>query len=138
MTITIVEIVTFRVFSYCLVVTLELIVRSITEFLQIGRSNSERGRGCMSERLSVCVFFLVLGSGLSRSWLVDHGFMQSTPSVAFRKVIRKLSHSSHQSRDSPRSLLEAGSMVCRPPGHFSRVILPSAVLSGPDGGWRWC
>jgi len=64
LTITIVEIVTFRVFSYCLVVTLELIVRSITEFLQIGRSNSERGRGCMSERLSVCVFFLVLGNDI--------------------------------------------------------------------------
>ena len=63
MKITIVEIATFRVFSYCLVVTLELIVRSVTEFLQIDRSNSERGRGCMSERLSVCIFF-VLGNDI--------------------------------------------------------------------------
>lgn len=38
-------------------------MRSVTEFLQIDRSNSERGRGCMSECLSVCVFF-VLGNDI--------------------------------------------------------------------------
>ena len=69
---------------------------------------------------------------------MDHGFMQSTSSIAFQESRQKTLTQQPSEQTHLGASWRQGPWFAGPrDASVSRVISPSAVLSGPDGSWRW-